>query len=378
MKRYTSIEDFPQSKLHSAITKMTVGCVDIENLTNQTGIFRFKKEYQQRTKEEKAKFAWFYYVTDPGKPMGEIPPLQAPLRIDNTTVIEESMEVVEVSDEKRSRRTRKRPVKDLNADDKKNPPPNQKDDGTKPEKLSAKERKEIVRRAWIKFHHDAQAACDEEVERRLSKRQRVKDAVDAELERSSQSRKEAELKKEALEMEKKALEAAKEAKERVAKVAVDLKLFSYFDSNDAKSMFCPKEGETVQECLKRRIHLLSTVINDPDGYKRLLAEEHKIDDTDNEPTPFQRFQMRDKAMYLRLLYMNSLEMSPKGHTFAQCCVKTLEQLKHTTSIEMSSAQLVQKLNREFRETETFLPPKTKKHGSNKKAAKKDAEQRGSA
>ena len=126
--------------------------------------------------------------------------------------------------------------------------------------------------------------------------------------------------------ERKALEQTKKAKANQLKKVASLNLTCYFDSTEAKRMFRPKEGESVQECLKRRIDLFSSAINDPNGYRRLATIDEVQPDT--EPSMFLRQKMVHKAMCLRLCYMNPLEMMDKGHSFAYCCEKAVKLLKH--------------------------------------------------
>lgn len=362
-KRYKFKDDFDKTKLHSSITKLTVGCCDIENLTNQTGIFRVHHEITHEG-GRREKRSWFYFVTDPGKPMGELPHSTRSLdfKFRKRKADDAPMEVSGESND--SKRKRRRTVMGWNgeaASDKTAGSEIPVDD--EPEKMTQKERTQSTREIWREFYSDAQAICDEEVKRLESEQQRasrqqVKDTVDEELERAARF-------VNVVDMEKKALKRAKETKKRTAKEIGALKVTCYFDSTEAKLLFCPKDGETVQECLRRRIDFLSSAIRDPDACKNLIAEEHRDDDPNHQPTPSQLFQIRDKAMYLRLTYVCALDMLDKGHSYAQCCTKAVEQLQHTTSIKMASVDTVRKLNRDFRKSETFLIT-----GKRRKAAKK--------
>ena len=140
--KFEGIYDFTLQELHKAINKLTVGCADIQNSINQTGIFRIK------TKADGDKGTWFYYVTDPG---GSLP--HPMLRSDGQTPMEKTAsqgtDLIELKDN-----------------------PSQSEKTTTKEKGHQNEKKDEMRtfkEEWIKFHQDAQSACDEELERRESK-----------------------------------------------------------------------------------------------------------------------------------------------------------------------------------------------------------------
>jgi len=349
--------DFNETKFHGAMTKYTVNCIDIQDATNQTGVFRIKRDLKSN-KDRPAgskRWLWLYYVTDPGKPMGDLP-LQS-MALAPRAIKEANMKSPPSPEEPQSgqrAKRKRRPVMDWNKnskDDSNVPDSPQETLMDQPEKSSGENARKKRKEAWNELYKEAQEICNQEVERRDSKRQRVKDTVDQELERRLQVEKDKE-------MEKKALERAEQAKAIQLKLVERLKVMCYFDSTEAKSVFCPKEDETVQECIKRRIEFLSSIITDPDGYSRLLAVSDDEDAVQTrEPSLSQRHRMLHKAMILRLSYMYSLDMMDKGHSFKECCQKAIDELKHATSFELiTDPNVVQRLNREFRENERFQPP----------------------
>ncbi len=342
-KRYAFTGDlrFYEAKFHTAILGLTKNAVDIQDETNTTGIFRVK-----RCNENK-KNLWLYYVTDPGKPMGKLP--VAVRRNPNFPSIKTTTEAREAKSTNGQRANkRKRPILGWHENSKPIPEP--------------EEAKKLLQEAWEKVYKEAQEICAQELKRQDAKRQKIKDAVDCEIECHTNIQK-------YLEMETKALVRVEKQEEFRQKAADSVDFFCYFDSKEAKMMFRPWEGESVQDCLQRRIDFLEGIINNPTGYKEIVfAKFGKVP----EPTLAQRHQIQHKTMVLRLSYIYALDLLEKGHSYAHCCKLAFADVRRITSLKYGSEAEAEAMeyNREFRETHRFQPPYERPLKSEKKTKQK--------
>ena len=128
-----------------------------------------------------------------------------------------------------------------------------------------------------------------------------------------------------------------------------LLLQSPWDSVEYKKLFKPREGETVKECLARRIADLAHVNR---------GEKHWIDIIDNHDkdgvcTPEFVFQLRHKCTLLAKSYENALQLMGTGPNFNFCCKKAIDDYSSTSYDGYVNANAVELLNRVFRENENF-------------------------
>ncbi len=113
--------------------------------------------------------------------------------------------------------------------------------------------------AWKKFYDRSQAAGEERLtrSRARAKKARAWDEIDSALQEYH-----------SLEDFQKRLNGKKSVYD----------FPTYWQSTEAKKLFCPKPDETVEDALDRKIESLDNVMNEPGGYKLILPGDGDPDD----------------------------------------------------------------------------------------------------
>ena len=121
----------------------------------------------------------------------------------------------------------------------------------------------------------------------------------------------------------------------------------FWQSNDARKLFCPQGKETTKNCIIRRISVLKKVISTWDFKPVLIKETDDREYDSNELTDTSKRYIINKCMYLVSAYKHALEYKDKGWTWEKCCKAAVEKLS-MAGIDMCKwPKTVQDINRAF-------------------------------
>jgi hypothetical protein len=123
----------------------------------------------------------------------------------------------------------------------------------------------------------------------------------------------------------------------------------YWDSKEAKTLFCPKHDETVEDALTRRCKALDKVINEPDGYKSILPGDG---DPDNLYTLREKSIILQKAMHMRYAYNLALDKLDSSVSWGMCCEEAAATLAKA-GLHLGCMNSVMLWNRQYRKEDTL-------------------------
>jgi len=130
--------------------------------------------------------------------------------------------------------------------------------------------------------------------------------------------------------------------------------FGYWTSEEARLLFNPMPGESVIDCLHRRMQLLlDATTNDV----VLLSIISGIDNL-NELTTKQKENIRMQSLYLRNSYDNALS-SMNQRTWAQCTSFAIEILSDTGLDYIKNEKTIRRWHIQFRKGDQFIVPNSK-------------------
>jgi hypothetical protein len=127
---------------------------------------------------------------------------------------------------------------------------------------------------------------------------------------------------------------------------------SYWDSDEARKLFEPREGDSsCRETLERRVHQLRAVQQGCDGWRHAVVGR----DPDNICTETDKVIIRQKALLLCLAYQIALDSMNKK-TWLDCCKAACLTLNPLGISQTKRGDNVQLYNRLFRRHEAFPHP----------------------
>ena len=96
---------------------------------------------------------------------------------------------------------------------------------------------------------------------------------------------------------------------------------SYFDSAEAKNLFCPFPNETVLDCISRRINILSCIIEKEGGINKY------VNYAKDDPLTNQQVQnLTHQCLITRACYYNVLRDMPTVQNWSEIIKKILESM----------------------------------------------------
>ncbi len=107
----------------------------------------------------------------------------------------------------------------------------------------------------------------------------------------------------------------------------------YWQSTVAKNLFSPDNSdESVEDALDQCIELLGDAVSTQDGYKSLLPDKGDLDDLF---TLFEKHQLIQKVIALRLAYIHAQQWMGDGSSWEECCKEASNSLLFVVSIGVS-------------------------------------------
>ena len=121
---------------------------------------------------------------------------------------------------------------------------------------------------------------------------------------------------------------------------------NYFESPEAILLFNPMPGETVLECLSRRIELLKTASFDDSCLEQIVASINSLSDL----TIKQREILRMQCLCLKQAYESAIQFM-NNKTWHDCCQLAVEEVANIGIFSVKDKRTICNWNFEFRNRE---------------------------
>ena len=131
-------------------------------------------------------------------------------------------------------------------------------------------------------------------------------------------------------------------------------IVNYFNSPEAKLLFKNKEGESVEECISRRIDMFDEILNNRKDISLLV---NKAGEKNCEMNNTQFTLMTHRMHYLRNAYLQLLNVdTSKPISFQECCEEAIKKMNEVGIRTITNSKTVMQWNRIFRVNENFPHP----------------------
>jgi hypothetical protein len=156
----------------------------------------------------------------------------------------------------------------------------------------------------------------------------------------------------------------KSAKQFLLPSAIKLQLIDYYDtsywnSGEAKNPFVPPIGESVSDCLEKRIYSLRQSNYVKDSWVDVVDTYDK----DGLCKPAAVFKIRQQCQLLCQAYIFALDWMDQQNdydvpnkTWKECCQAACKHLKPCGKLAATTGETIARWNREFRRINKFLHP----------------------